>query len=87
MTDFEMQLATLRAENARLLAKMARHTANADTLRFKVSPKGALSVYGLGRWPMTLYKGQWERLLRHVPELQAALKSEGLSIKTNGEAE
>lgn len=31
-------------------------------ISFKVSPKGAVSVYGLGRFPVTLYVGQWERL-------------------------
>jgi len=38
-------------------------------IHFKVSEKGALSVYGLQRMPVTLYVGQWERLLRHVDEL------------------
>ena len=31
-------------------------------LTYKVSPKGALSVYGMGRWPVTLYAEQWEKL-------------------------
>ena len=40
-------------------------------LTLKVSDKGALSVYGLGRFPVTLYRGQWERLLDHAPTIRA----------------
>lgn len=39
-------------------------------LTLKVSDKGALSVYGLGRFPVTLYRGQWERLAKHMPEIE-----------------
>jgi hypothetical protein len=37
-------------------------------LTFKVSAKKALSVYGLGRWPTTLYKGQWARLIEKIKD-------------------
>lgn len=37
-----------------------------NQLSMKVSEKGALSVYGLGRFPVTLYKGQWVRLIGHA---------------------
>lgn len=40
-------------------------------LTMKVSEKGALSVYGLGRFPVTLYRGQWERLLAHADAIRA----------------
>lgn len=40
-------------------------------LTMKVSDKGALSIYGLGRFPVTLYRGQWERLLDHAPAIRA----------------
>jgi hypothetical protein len=40
-------------------------------LTCKVSEKGALSVYGLGRFPVTLYRGQWERLAAAMPQLEA----------------
>jgi hypothetical protein len=43
-------------------------------LSCKVSEKGAVSVYGLQRMPVTLYGGQWDRLLAFVPKLQAFLK-------------
>ena len=53
----QQELINLRAENAMLKAKPAK------TLSMKVSEKGGLSVYGLGRFPVTLYKQQWQQLL------------------------
>jgi tRNA uridine 5-carbamoylmethylation protein Kti12 len=50
----------LMAENARLKATKEKRTGG---ISFKVSEKGAVSVYGLGRFPVTLYKEQWLRLL------------------------
>ena len=58
MTPAE-QIAALQAENERLRAAAVR----ASTISCKVGEKGGLSVYGLGRFPVTLYKGQWLRLL------------------------
>jgi hypothetical protein len=43
------------------------------TLEFRVGEKGGVSVYGLGRFPVTLYYEQWTRLLNAVPELKAFL--------------
>jgi hypothetical protein len=50
--------------------------ATKGSLSAKVSPKGALSVYGLGRWPVSLYRSQWERLGKWVKDgkLDAALE-------------
>jgi hypothetical protein len=42
-------------------------------LEFRVSDKGGVSVYGLGRFPVTLYYEQWVRLLAHTDELRAFL--------------
>ena len=53
----QQQLDKLKAENEALKAKKVR------ALSMKVSEKGGLSVYGLGRFPVTLYKQQWIRLL------------------------
>lgn len=52
-------------------------------LTMKVSEKGALSIYGLGRFPVTLYRGQWERLLAHAPAITAfiATNADLLSVK------
>jgi hypothetical protein len=47
----------------------------------KVSPKGALSVYGLQRMPVTLYVGQWERLLNFADELQKFMKEHDAELK------
>jgi hypothetical protein len=55
--EMKTELDRLRAENE-MLKKPAR-----TQLYLKVSEKGALSVYGLGRFPVTLYREQWERLL------------------------
>jgi hypothetical protein len=55
--ELQAELERLRAENERLKS-VAKRTGS-----FKVSEKGAVSVYGLGRFPVTLYPEQWERLL------------------------
>ena len=59
MADEEIknELERLRAENARLKQRGTRGVS------MKVSPKGGLSIYGLGRFPVTLYKEQWVKLL------------------------
>lgn len=54
------KIARLEAQNEILQAKATRAT----TMSFKVSQKGAVSVYGLGRWPVTLYASQWDRFLQ-----------------------
>lgn len=68
MSD-QATIARLTAENAALKAVAAKKS----TIGFKVSEKGALSVYGLGRFPVTLYKGQWTRLIAALPALEAFL--------------
>jgi len=55
--DLKVELERLRAENEALRAKLSKPTT------IKVSEKGAVSVYGLGRFPVTLYKEQWMKLL------------------------
>ena len=54
------ELARLRAENAELRAATAKKQ---KPLSCTVSPKGALSVYGIGRFPVTLYANQWVKVL------------------------
>jgi hypothetical protein len=49
-------------------------------ISFKVSEKGALSVYGLQRMPVTLYAQQWERLIERVPDLQAFLGANSAAL-------
>ena len=55
--DMKAEIERLRAENESLKRSSTKE------LFMKVSQKGALSVYGLGRFPVTLYKEQWLRLL------------------------
>ena len=53
------ELERLRREVAELKARPAR------SLSMKIGEKGGLSIYGMGRFPVTLYKEQWETLLSH----------------------
>ena len=64
------KLDMLEAENERLKAAVAKK----QTMSFKVSEKGAVSVYGLGRFPVTLYRGQMERLLEKSAEIKAFIE-------------
>jgi hypothetical protein len=72
------ELDRLRAENLRLQTERARGTAG--SISFKVSEKGAVSVYGLGRFPVTLYVAQWERLVSRLNDLQEFLKAHGSEL-------
>lgn len=66
------EIEALRKENEALRAKKAAST----RMTCKVSEKsGALSVYGLGRFPVTLYAEQWERLIAHMDEIKAFMKA------------
>ena len=56
--ELQAEIERLRAENENLKKPAAR-----GQMSLKVSEKGALSVYGLGRFPVTLYREQWEKLL------------------------
>lgn len=58
-----------------------------DGVRFKVSEKGAVSVYGMGRFPVTLYLEQWERLLAHADELREFLKANRSQLKVKERVE
>jgi len=50
-------------------------------LTFKVSEKGAVSVYGLGRFPVTLYQEQWVRLLAVTEDLKEFIKENSAKLK------
>lgn len=69
MADEEMaaELARLRAENEALKKRAGKP----GGISFKVSEKGGVSVYGMGRFPVTLYVEQWEALLARADELRA----------------
>jgi len=66
--DLKAELERLRAENASLKARGNKG------ISMKVSEKGALSVYGLGRFPVTLYQEQWLKLLELADDIRAFIK-------------
>jgi len=70
------ELERLRAENAQL-----KRTANRG-VSLKVSEKGGVSVYGLGRFPVTLYKEQWTKLLDMADDIRAFIRANEASLKT-----
>lgn len=61
-----MTVLEMMARIAELEKQVARKT---PTARIKVSPKGGVSYYGLGRWPVTLYKSQWIALAEQMPAI------------------
>ena len=65
------------------LAELEKQTprGNGGGLSFKVSAKGAGSVYGLGRFPVTLYYEQWTRLLAHAEQLRSFLEANKGTLK------
>ena len=75
----EQKLARLEAENRALREQVEQR--KPGQLRLKVSEKGALSVYGLGRFPVTLYKEQWIRLLDYSDEIKSFLKDNDHLLK------
>ena len=75
----EEKLARLEAENRALREQVEQR--KTGQLRLKVSEKGALSVYGLGRFPVTLYKEQWLRLLDYAEEIRSFIKDNEQSLK------
>jgi hypothetical protein len=54
-------------------------------LTLKVSEKGGLSVYGLGRFPVTLYKEQWTRLLGMAEEIREFIKANDGALKSKSQ--
>jgi hypothetical protein len=76
--DMKAELERLRAENESLKNKKGAR----GTLSMKVSEKGALSVYGMGRFPVTLYKEQWLKLLGIADELKAFIDENDSRLKT-----
>ncbi len=73
--NLEKELERLRAENQALKGSRA----GGVTLR--VSEKGAVSVYGLGRFPVTLYQEQWEKLLAQVEPLRQFIEANRARLK------
>ena len=73
--DVEKELERLRAENAALKGRAARG------VTLKVSEKGGVSVYGLGRFPVTLYQEQWLKLLAMTEDIRAFIREHEAKLK------
>jgi hypothetical protein len=73
--DLKLELERLRNENAAL-----KKGASAG-IRMKVSEKGAVSIYGMGRFPVTLYKEQWLKLMDMSDEIRGFIKANDSQLK------
>jgi hypothetical protein len=74
--DLKAELAKLRTENEALKKEAAAG------IRLKVSEKGAVSIYGMGRFPVTLYKEQWLKLLAMSDDIRAFIAANDGQLKT-----
>ena len=74
--DLRAELERLRSENAALKKGAA------TGITMKVSDKGALSVYGMGRFPVTLYKEQWLKLMDMSDQIRAFIAANDGKLKT-----
>lgn len=76
-TELKAEIERLKAENEAL-----KKPASRGTLSMKVSEKGALSIYGMGRFPVTLYKEQWLKLLTIADEIKKFIADNDSRLKT-----
>lgn len=76
--DLKAEIERLKAENESLKDKKGSR----GTLSMKVSAKGALSIYGMGRFPVTLYKEQWNKLLSITDEIKKFIADNEELLKT-----
>jgi hypothetical protein len=74
--DLKAELERLRNENASLKKGAA------TGIRMKVSEKGAVSIYGMGRFPVTLYKEQWLKLLDMSPDIRSFIAENEALLKS-----
>ena len=75
--DMKAEIERLRAENEALKSSKSE-----KSLTMKVSEKGAVSVYGMGRFPVTLYKEQWLKLLGIAEEIEKFIAKNDHLLKT-----
>jgi hypothetical protein len=72
--ELQAELDRLRAENEALKRPRGQ-------MSLRVSEKGALSVYGLGRFPVTLYREQWDKLLGMGDEIRRFIQEHDAELK------
>jgi hypothetical protein len=77
--DMKAELERLREENSRLKQRGSKGVS------MKVSEKGGVSVYGLGRFPVTLYKEQWMKLLDMADDIRGFIQENAAKLKTKDE--
>lgn len=77
--DLKAELEKLKAENANL-----KKASNSRDLTMKVSQKGAVSLYGMGRFPVTLYKEQWIKVLDKSEEIRQFIKDNDGDLTSKG---
>jgi len=80
MAELQAQLDALKAENTALKASKPK----APGVTLKVGKAGGVCVYGLGRFPTTLYAGQMERLLDHADKIRAFIAANASTLKRKG---
>lgn len=73
---------SLEAALARIAQLEAAAKSSERKLSLKVSEKGAVSLYGMGRFPVTLYGTQWERLIEAAPQITAFLTANAALLST-----
>jgi len=76
--DLKAELDRLKGENETLRAQTR---AKPGQLTMKVSEKGGVSVYGLGRFPVTLYQEQWSKLLDYAEEIRRFIAANQSQLK------
>jgi len=73
--DMRAELERLRAENEALKQKGARD------LRLQVSQKGAVSLYGIRRFPVTFYADEWDQILGQGDDIRAFIREHASELK------
>jgi hypothetical protein len=77
--ELKAELERLKAENEALKNRGSKG------ISMKVSEKGGVSIYGLGRFPVTLYKEQWTKLLDMADDIRGFIKENDGKLKTKGQ--
>jgi len=73
--DLKQELERLRAENEALKSKEKRG------ISLRVSEKGAVSLYGIRRFPVTFYQDEWERILGMADQIRAFIQENAAQLK------